>query len=112
MKYFITEEERKRIGGTCFFEFQKGQENREEKISFWKEDSLILDAEIMDEFKFGKLFPGFDYYGNTTVTREHWEVVKEKVKEKSQEVQDIFGELYTFAEENFKYFDYFLILGL
>lgn len=112
MKYFITEKERKKMGGTCFFEFQKGQEHQEEKLSFWKEDSLLLDAELMDEFKFGKLFPEFDYYGNTIVTRENWEIAKEKVKEKSKEVQDIFRELVPFAEENFKQYDYFLILGL
>ena len=106
MKYFITEEQRKEQGGTCYFEFQRGQKNPEYEFVCWKKDSLLMHMDIADDIGLYKLFDDFSYYGTTIVDRMKWNKFK-CIADKT-----LLEELNEWAEENFTEYDYFVILGL
>ena len=77
MKYFITEEERKTSGSTCYFEFMKGRYHDK----CWLPDSISISDELWDEVGLSKLISGvigcFDYYGVTVINKHQWgEIVK------------------------------------
>lgn len=110
MKYLITEQERKNIHSTCFFEFQEGQNNKKYKYVFWKENSLLLHDDLFNKSELYKIIPDLKYYAETIVNKENWNIIKNA--EKSQLAQDIIDELSGWVEENFKKFDYFVILGI
>jgi len=77
MRFFITEEERKRIGSTSFVEFQRGKYDG----ACWHIDSLCMDEDIFYELKlrrfFSMLLPQFDYFGITQVSCEEFRKLKE-----------------------------------
>ena len=68
MRYYITEEERKRSGSTSFIEFQRGMYDGE----CWHIDSICMDEDMFFELGLRRLFssvlPQFDYYGITQVS--------------------------------------------
>ena len=68
MRFFITEEERKRTGNTDFIEFQKGKYDGE----CWHIDSICMNEDMFYELRLRRLFstvlPQFDYYGITQVS--------------------------------------------
>ena len=70
MRFFITERQRKQRGGTCYFEFQRGQKASDCKLVFWREDSLLLHMDIVDEIALYKIVPDFQYYGETIIDKE------------------------------------------
>lgn len=110
MKYFITEQERKILHSTCFFEFQEGQKRKKYKFVFWKENSMLLHMDLFDKSELYKIIPDLKYYGDTIVNKESWNIIKNA--EKSPLAQEIIDELSDWAEENFKKYDYFVILGI
>lgn len=110
MKYFITEQERKTLHSTLFFEFQEGQENKDYKFTFRKENSMLLHADLFDESRLYKIIPDLKYYADTIVSKESWNIIKNA--EKSPLAQEIIDELSDWAEENFKKYDYFVIRGI
>ncbi len=112
MDFFITERQRKQIGGTCYFEFQRGQNTRKYQPAFWKEDSLFLHMDIADEIELYRMIPDFNYYGMTIIDKEKWNVIQHNVVKKSVIVAKVINELSTWAEDNFKEFDYFVIMGV
>ena len=101
MKYFITEEQRKEQGGSCYFEFQKGQTDPDYKFTCWKNDSLLMHMDIADEIALYRMFEGV-----TVVDREKWE------RFKADADKELLDELNEWAEDNFREYDYFVILGL
>ncbi|MBQ8827336.1 MAG: hypothetical protein IJ007_09615 [Oscillospiraceae bacterium] len=106
MKFFITEEQRKEQGGSCYFEFQKGQPDPDYKFTCWKSDSLLMHMDTADKTALYKMFEGFDYYGVTVVDREKWESFRQNAD------KELLEELNEWAEENFREYDYFVIIGL
>ncbi len=110
MKYFITEQERKKIHSTCLFEFQEGQKNKEYKFVCWKDNSMLLHADLFDESRLYKIIPDLKYYGETIINKENWNIIKNA--EKSQLAKEIIDELSDWVDENFKKYDYFVILGI
>ena len=110
MKYFITEQERKTLHSTCFFEFQEGQKNKEYKFIFWKDNSMLLHADLFDESRLYKIIPNLKYYADTIINKESCTIIKNA--EKSPLAQEIIDELSDWAEENFKKYEYFVILGI
>lgn len=75
MKYFITEQERKTLHSTCFFEFQEGQKKKY-KFVFWKENSMLLHTDLFDESRLYKIIPDLKYYADTIVSKENWNIIK------------------------------------
>ncbi|MBR5179661.1 MAG: hypothetical protein IKW90_12800 [Lachnospiraceae bacterium] len=77
MRFFITEDERKRTGSTAFIEFQKGRFDGE----CWHIDSICMDEDKFYELHLRRLFsmtlPQFDYYGITQVSGEEFKRVVE-----------------------------------
>lgn len=110
--YFITESQRKKIGGTCYFEFQKGQNNKKHRSVFWKEDSMLLHMDIADKSELYKIIPDFNYYGDTFISREKWNIIKSNAEKETGIVRGIIDEISYWAEENFRLFDYFVIIGI
>lgn len=110
MKYFITEAERKQLHSTCFFEFQEGQKNKKYNFVFWKENSMLLHMDLFDESELYKIIPDLKYYAETIVSKENWDIIKNA--EKSHLAKEIIDELSDWVDENFKKYDYFVILGI
>ena len=120
MRYFITEQERKRLHSTGFFEFQKGveglyQKNRDKKDykhGFWLEDSLLLHMDIADRIAMYKYIPGFDYYYITVVDSQKWSEILYNIQTAPAETRAVFEEVTPFAEESIGRYGYFLIVGI
>ena len=112
MKYFITEEERKKIGGSGYFEFQKG----DAADKCWKDDSLLLNMDIFDDLKIPDYIkdavPGFDYYGITYVERGQWQQIFNRAYETGGQVKELFTELKPWVEECFEEYERFVIWGI
>lgn len=110
MKYCCTNNERQ---GSCYFELQKG---RQLKWIFWKDDSLYLHADIVDELQVGQLLqqaiPHFAYYGPTIVTWENWQEVKRISAERDSKTQDVMNEIDEWVKECFFLEDCFSIFGI
>jgi hypothetical protein len=115
MKYFVTETERKILGGSCYYEFYRGDWD-EKKCIFWSEDSLNIHDNYMytlklDELIF-KVVPYYDCFGETRIDEKQWKEIYRLAKEKGGELFDAVCEVSTWAEENFKEHKVFTILGL
>jgi len=108
---FITEHQRKKRGGTCYFEFQKGRTGKYEYVC-WKEDSLLLHMDIVDRVELYKVIPNFDYYGVTFIDKEKWTIIRSNFENGSEELKEIIGELRPWVEGNFKEYSYFVIHGI
>ena len=65
-----------------------------------------MHMDIADEIGLYKMIDGFDYYGITVVDREKWDKFILCADE------ELVSELRGWAEENFREYDYFLIMGL
>ena len=112
MKYFVNEEVRKKSGGTCYFEFQKGKHRNK----CWLKDSICIHADLFDELLLFNLFSDslgdFDYYGPTNeIGKEQWQVIIEKSKE-NEHWKLVIEELKPWAEECFTKHKCFTICGI
>lgn len=112
MRFFITESQRKQRGGTCYFEFQKGQRRKKYKEVFWREDSLLLNMDTVDDIALYKIIPGFNYYGITIIDEEKWNIIQSNAKHESVKAAEVIDELCSWVEDNYKEYDYFVILGI
>ena len=111
MKYFLIEEERKKTGGTCYFEFQKGKFRNK----FWQKNSLCLHADTFDALVLYQLFSDvidkFCYYSENEVNKEQWKKIILKSKENEQ-WKNVIEELTPWVEECFAEYNCFTICGI
>ncbi len=114
MEFFITESQRKELCSTCYFEFQKGQKGQIEDYQqvFWREDSLLLHADIADEIELYKIIPNFDYYSTTFVDKQSWSDILQNAENRGGKILQVIREALPWAEDNFREFDYFVICGI
>ena len=112
MRYFMTASIRKQTGGSCYFEFQKGQRGKNDELTFWKEDSLYLHMDIADEIALYRIVPNLNYYGETVVDKEKWDMMQNNAKNAGVKAMEVINELRGWVEDNFRNADHFLILGL
>ena len=112
MRFFITESQRKQRGGTCYFEFQRGQKTPNYEFVCWREDSLLLHMDIVDEIKLYKIIPDFQYYGETIIDKEKWSIIQNNVKKQDAKAIEVIDELSRWVEENYKESNYFIIIGI
>ncbi|MBQ3920498.1 MAG: hypothetical protein II695_12550 [Oscillospiraceae bacterium] len=112
MSFFITESQRKQRGGSCYFEFQRGQKDTNYKPVCWREDSLLLHMDIVDEIALYKIVPDFQYYGETIIDKEKWSIIQNNVKKQGSKAIEVMNELNSWVEENFIEYDYFVIVGI
>lgn len=91
MKYFVSGTE---IKGGCYHEFVKGTWDGE---TFWSDDSLILDDDILNELNVAGLIysvvPAYNPYGPTEFTWEQWAEICKKAAETGGEAQQVIREL-------------------
>lgn len=114
MKYFWTEEERRKRNTTLCFEFQKGKYRGGR---CWLPDSLCLHADIFDRAGLYALFreamPSFDYYySQNYVTKETWQTILELAHQSGGEKEAIMLELVPFVQNCFKTEEAFTISGI
>ena len=112
MEFFITEAQRKQIGGSGYFEFQRGQKEMRRPSEYWKADSLLLYMDTADEITLYRIIPDFHYYGITYVDREKWDIICQNAETVSGKAAKVIRELRGWAEENFQDYPYFVILGI
>ena len=100
MRFFISEDERKRSGSTAFVEFQKGADDGK----CWHIDSISMDEELFSELHlrrfFSKILPEFDYYGITQVTSDDFSRLKENAADFSLDADACMKELDEWVGEN------------
>ena len=112
MNYFLSENERKASGSTCYFEFQKGKyANRH-----WLKDSLCLHADLFEELSLLQLFVAslgaFDSYAPTNIVEKaQWHKIVEASKE-NEYWRLAVEELRPWAEECFAEHTCFTICGI
>jgi hypothetical protein len=72
--------------------------------------------DIFDQLDLYAIFhaalPDFDYYGETTVTADHYEVLKAIALAQDGEISNVFEELDAWVSECFKTETCFTILGI
>lgn len=112
MKYFVSGEERKASGSTCYFEFQKGKHRNKH----WLIDSICIHVELFDELLLSQLFAdpigNFDYYGPTNIIeKEQWYKIIEKSNE-NEHWKLVVEELRPWVEECFNNYKCFTICGI
>lgn len=112
MKYFITGEERKKSGSTCFIEFQRGEYDNE----IWHISSICIDEELFYDLKLRKLFssvlPQFDYFGITQVLPEHFARVKDAASTYLPETAECINELDSWLKQENEDGVMFTIVGM
>ncbi len=115
-KHFVSNQERIVKGGaTDYLEFYPGVQE-EDEVSFWNDDSLLINEDIFDEIGLGAFFDqnlkDFDFYGITYVSLKEWESLFSKVENESEKVQEGMKELADWLKGVFKEQPGFTILGL
>ena len=93
MRFFITEEDRKRSGSSEYIEFQKGRYDGE----CWHIDSISMAEQTFYDMKLRRfvssVLPQFDYYGLTQVTSSEFEKLKNEAPLFSNEAAECMNEL-------------------
>ena len=111
MKYFVTAPQRQ---GTCYHEFWRG---KWDGVSFWAEDSILLHDDVLDECPdFPKILlaviPGYAPFGVTEVTCPQWEAVGALTEAAGGSAAELYREADAWAQEVFRTYDCFTILGI
>lgn len=111
MSYFLTETERKVVGGTDYIEFQKG----EYPGGYWLPDSLNIQEEDFMSYLF-KVFeiccPKFDLYSTALIQKRQWSSFMETSHSIGGETEAAFEELDKWMRECFKEHTCFMVRGL
>lgn len=68
--------------------------------------------DIVDEIALYKIVPDFQYYGETIIDKEKWSIIQNNVKEQGSKAIEVIDELKSWVKENFKEYDYFVIVGI
>lgn len=109
MRFFKTN-----IHGGCYHEFFQGEWDGE---TFWSETSLYLHDDHMTELGlyrnlFAKAIPNFDRYANFKVSREDWENITRLAGELGGGILGLIEELTPWAEDNFRKYEVFTVIGI
>lgn len=103
---------RKMLGGTCYFEFQRGRF----RGKFWLDRSVYLHADRFEELKLYEIFsealPHFNYFGTTEVTQAQYEKLKACAQARGGKIAAVFEELDHWAGNCFLTENVFTILGI
>ncbi len=99
MRFFITEDERKKSGSTAFVEFQKGGYDG----TCWHIDSVCMDEDLFSDLHLRRFFsavlPQYDYYGITQVSVSSFEQLKTAAINFSSDVCECLNELESWIKE-------------
>ena len=110
--YLYTTAQRKEMGGTCYFEFQRGRFRGQH----WLDRSVFLHADLFDELKLYDLFaealPHFNYYGPTEVTPGQYETLKSLAMARGGETAALMEELDHWVQDCFYIENVFTICGI
>lgn len=116
-RYVVDKAYLDKVGGTCFYEFLKGKyDHSNAKACVWREDSAYISCDAFEEIHlnrlFSKILDDYDKYGVNEVSRSQWESVYELALENGGEWNAAISELSAWAEENFRDYDEFTIIGM
>lgn len=115
MKFFMSEQEWKESDSSCFHEFQKGDWD-EEKMEYWKPDSINLHDDIMYELAFDSLImkvaPEYDPFGETRITKPQQDEIVHLSAEIGGDVAALVIEADKWVQDTFAEYGVFTILGI
>ena len=110
--YLYTAAQRKAMGGTCYFEFQRGRF----RGRHWLERSVFLHMDQFDRLELPELFsealPQFDYCGITEVRPAQYEVLNALAMARGGETAQLFRELDHWVQDCFFTENVFTICGI
>ena len=112
MKYFIDKKSVQESHTTCYFEFQKGSF----KNKCCDEDSIFIRDSLWDEYNLSvlieKFVPDFDYYGTTEINFDRWNRIVKFCESNSERWNCIIFDSRDWADECFKQYNCFTIVGM
>ena len=110
--YLYTATQRKKRGGTIYFEFQRGRH----RGKHWLERSVFLHADLFDQLNlfdiFSEALPHFNYYGPTEVTQNQYKKLKTLALAQGGEVAVVMEELDHWVQDCFYIENVFTICGI
>ncbi len=110
--YLYTASERKAMGGTLYFEFQRGRF----RGKHWLDRSVYMSAELFDWLNLFELFlkalPHFDYYYVTEVTPAQYETLRNLALAEGGEIAAFIRELDHWVRDCFLTETVFTIRGI
>lgn len=110
--YLYTAAQRKALGGTCYFEFQRGRFRNKH----WLERSVFLHMDQFDHLDLNRLLsevlPHFDYCGVTEVSPIQYKKLKALALARGGEVANLFEELDHWVQDCFFTENVFTICGI
>lgn len=68
--------------------------------------------DIADEIALYKIVPDFRYYGDNFIDREKWDAILANARKSGGKAEEVINELCSWAEDNFKESDHFMIIGI
>ena len=103
---------RKMLGGTCYFEFQRGRF----RGKHWLDRSVFLDGDLFNSLKlwdiFAQALPDFNYYGTTTVTPAQYEKLNALALQRGGDTAALIRELDHWVQDCFLTETVFTICGI
>lgn len=115
MRYFITEQQRKKTKSTCYHEFFQGIWDMD-RDGHWNENSLMIHDDIFCEIGLDNLIAEanaqYDYFGETRLTQEQWEYIVAKAAAIGGELENAIGEITPWAMDCYKENSIITILGM
>jgi hypothetical protein len=110
--YLYNAAQRKTLGGTCYFEFQRGRF----RGKHWLERSVFLHMDRFEHLKLYELFTEalshFDYFSFTEVTPAQYETLKSLAMNRGCETAELFRELDHWVQDCFFTENVFTICGI
>ena len=110
--YLYNAAQRKAMGGTCYFEFQRGRFQGRH----WLERSVYTHMDQFDRMGLPELFsealPHFDYCGLTEVTPAQYEKLNALAMDRRGETAELFRELDHWVQDCFFTENVFTICGI
>jgi hypothetical protein len=110
--YFYTAAQRKALGGTCYFEFQRGRY----RGKHWLERSIYIHMDQFDDLHlfelFSKSLSHFDYFGLTEVTPVQYEKLKSLALSQGGAIAELLQELDYWVQNCFLTENVFTICGI
>lgn len=109
MNYFVFDYERK---NTVYHEFQKG---KFDGYTFWKDDSISLSDDLLNQLVrelFADTIPEYDPCSEFEIDKELWERILHKAQQVGGETLACILEADEWAENTFREYDVFTIIGV
>lgn len=115
MKYFMTEQQRKKTHSTCYHEFFQGSWDMDQD-GHWNSNSLMIHDDIFCKIGLDSLLAEvndrYDYFGVTTLTKDQWGHIIDYARDIKGELWEAILEINPWAENCYKDHSVITVLGI